>query len=584
MNSIKKNFILPLFFLIHFPFLANSQQNNYLDSLNRELALCENTEDSVRILCQLVWYPFNNEAETLFQYGIKAFKLSQRIQDKHLIANAYDAAALGYKVTGDIKKAKELYTRSLEIGKKYNIPERIAWPYFNLASIALFEERDNEKACDYALQARKIFISQGKIGHAIRNDRVLILSNYQRPNCFIDTLLQDIKRLEDIPYGRQELLYCYLNAMVIFEDIESESQSLFYALKALDIAEEINAQNEIIKSCNKIGRYLRDYQHNYEVALAYYQKTLSIYKTKNDKIGIAETLAEIGQVYAHLNNDSLALALFNESLDIATNINHRHLKANAYMDLGNFNYYRKNYTDAQKFYLKCYKTGCDWCPKIIFHKALINVGNVYLNSNEFSKAKEYYMKSLALADSANAPYERALSYSNIAKLYYAQNNHTKAKEYYKKALNIAKMTSSLTIQKEITSNLSKLYFDSKNFEQAYLYLSSSNKLADSISKISVADNLARLETKFDFQKLQMQKKIDQVKATEEINKQVQLRNMFIVGFLFMTILGIVIYFSYLRKKRNNKTLETQRKQIEEMSKKVHEADQLKLRFFTNISI
>ena len=75
----------------------------------------------------------------------------------------------------------------------------------------------------------------------------------------------------------------------------------------------------------------------------------------------------------------------------------------------------------------------------------------------------------------------------------------------------------------------------------------------------------------------------QVKAKEEINKQVQIRNLFIVGFLFMTILGIVIYLGYLRKKRNNKTLEKQRKQIEVMSKKVHEADQMKLRFFTNIS-
>ena len=77
--------------------------------------------------------------------------------------------------------------------------------------------------------------------------------------------------------------------------------------------------------------------------------------------------------------------------------------------------------------------------------------------------------------------------------------------------------------------------------------------------------------------------MDNLQADKEIARQKLLRNFFFMGIIMLSILGFLIYLSYRRKKKDNRILNEQKEAIRKMSVKVHEADQAKLQFFTNIS-
>lgn len=554
----------------------------YVDSLKQELAKCDNAEDSVYFLCRIVWSTDSKLVHEKLHYAKLTLKTLERISDKLKISEAYDAAASGFWGINDIKKAKELFRKSLIIGEKNNFPIRIGYGAYYLAQIAL-SENNFDSSFFYINISRHAFKKAGRNDMVLQNGWLLLKSNPDNRKNHIDTLINDMIKVVEVTNNPTELLFHYLNLSRLYGMLENKAQSMHYVQLAMDIADDIENLKGLTKAYYTIAAYFRDDQKNYETALSYYNKIYEIQESHNNKLGIADVYNEIGTVYKLMGNDSLALHYFKESLEIAKNEKHRHYIADAYKNIGEINYIQKKYDEALGYYLKCYETGCDYCPKITFHTALINIGNVYLNSKDYHNSLMYFKKALVLADSSNADYERAISYSSIAKYYEIQNKLNESVSYYKKSLDYARSANSLLLQSEITNHLSRLYFSTDEFEKAYSYSELSKKLTDSLETISKVDNLAKLETRFEFQNLQMQKELDKVKSEKEIARQKLIRNFFIIGLMLAGLLGFIIYLGYRRKKKDNKLLNEQKVAIEKMSNQVHEADQAKLQFFTNVS-
>ena len=557
-----------------------------IDSLNRSLSSIKSIDDSASIYNWFIWFNKTSDAETIFQCGKKVLELTERITNKEKLSESYDAIALTYLRMGDPGKAREYYNKALEVAINYNLSFRAAWEYYNLSDLSLREGK-TEEAIELGFKSRKAFKENNRIENLLNRDYFLLeIYNYKN-NSLIDSTIQDLKIAINKISDPDKLLNYYFNIIYLYDQQENKSKSISYAMKALEKAEEVNNRKAILAAYYQIGNYLRDYQKNYEVALLYYGKILEIYKQTDDKINIAGVLNDIGTVEKQLGEDSLALNYFNESLGIAEKINHRHSKANAYRNIAEIYYLRQDYKNALTYFLESYNTGCDKCPSITFHGVLIKIGNVYLNAKDYGNAQKYFNKGLHLADSAKANYEIAVSHLALADLYRALNNSNASTRHYHSALNYATEANSLFLQKEISAKLSSIYQEQKNFGKAFEYLKLSNNIADSLKKISDVENLARLETKFEFQNFRNQKEQElresKIKSELEINKQSQLKDLFIAAFIFVTVLGIVIYTNYRRKQNHSKILEEKNKQLEEMSEKIHEADQKKISFFTNIS-
>ena len=117
-------------------------------------------------------------------------------------------------------------------------------------------------------------------------------------------------------------------------------------------------------------------------------------------------------------------------------------------------------------------------------------------------------------------------------------------------------------------------------------------------------NLAGLELRFEFERIKKENEARSFKAEEDIKRQKIFLYSLIIISLLLSGLGSVIFISYKRKKKDNNLLKIQKEQIEQknidienkikeithqkneiekISKQLHEADELKLKFFTNIS-
>ncbi len=578
-------FILFLFLYFNPPVHA---QNSELDSLKKELKRCKNVQDSLRIICQITWNTSGTQPEQTKKYGDLALIKSKRVFDPELLAEAYDAAALGFRVDGDNKMAKTYYQKSLDIGYRHNLPERIAWGSYNLGQIIL-SDGDYDLSKTLANESRKYFKIIGNYDLLLATNQMKLkidgISGFSEAT--VDTFINDIQnsvgRLQDSTY----LIWAYLNLANLYLQRENRSQSLHYIQVAMELAEKSNNIKGIANTYVAIGNYFRDELANYDVALAYYNKVLKICTENDLALKAADMHIQIGNVYKLMSENNEALKHYRTSLDIGNRLNHRHTRANSYRCIGEICYQNQQYDDALSYYLKSYEIGCDECPQIKFHSVLIDVGNLYMHIKNYPEALNYYQKSLDLADSSGSIINKAISMQHLARYRKETGKNSQAIRDYIHALDLAYATNTLFLQRDISSELAGVYSETGNYKKAFELMKTSNILKDSLEIISRADNLARLETKFEFQNLQMQKELElkenKLRAEEEINKQVRLKIYFIVGFILMTLLGLIIYSGYRRKQRDNRMLEAQKKQIEKMSEEVHKADQAKLQFFTNIS-
>jgi signal transduction histidine kinase/DNA-binding response OmpR family regulator len=553
-------------------------QLSIVDSLKIELSRCTNASDSVRTLSELTWNISESNSSESIHYGKLALKAANNISDSVLIADAYDAAALAFRLGDNITQAKEYYKISLDIGARNNMVQRIAWANYNLAKLFI-EEGNYPKAMPYIKNSFDYFMRMDNQKMALKNYWQLIGIN---PEVYSDTLIRVL-----FDYVRQKpdetnKIFLYLELSNLHNLQKDRKKAMHYVQLAMELAEKHKNTKAIIKAYYQIADYFNYVQHNYVMALTYYEKIQELYQ-KQYAANQGDVYIELGDMYRMTGKDSAALQYFNKALDSGKKNKHRHTMASAYLKLGDLSYSNLQYSEALNYYLKCWETNCDVCPKIKFHDALINIGNVYLFSGDIRNAEKYYMKSLQIADSASDGRAQSYSWQAFAALYEKQGNLQQAIYYSHKALNKAREAQNLEGQYFNADKLSALYARLNNHQKAFQYLYQSDLLKDSISKTNEIDNLAQLETYFDFQNLQVQRELDKTKSDEEIQRQKIIRNFSIIGFILIGIVGFLIFIGYRRKKRANKLLNEQKLANEKMSQKVHEADQAKLEFYTNVS-
>jgi signal transduction histidine kinase/DNA-binding response OmpR family regulator len=562
--------------------ITRAQENPLIDSLEHALSKASTTEDSIKILCNLTWNISSVDPKKAFMYGTKALSLIQGDEESRTLSEAYDAAALGYWVTKDIASAIKLYKISLKIGEDNKLPDRIAWGHYNLAQIAISENLP-DLALEHAKKSQAAFLEAHmtdwminsywlmlKVLHGDRREPV-----YREMITAIDSVIQSTE-------DPNTLTFRYLNLANIYNQLENRSKSLEYVLKALEVAEKTNNQKGILSAYSSIGDYLRDIQHNHTVALQYYEKILELYRKYNSTWGISDVLSEIGIAHKEMQHDSLAMKYFSESLEVAEKFEYVYLVSNAYKQMGEIHYRKNEYEKALELFLKSYNTKCENCQPIN-HEILIQLGNVYSKMGDYRTAYNYYRKSFHLADSLDDSKYKAISLVSLGDWHTAKHEMAAATKSYAEALKNASRTNNLSLQISISDKLSELYTNQRDYRNAFNYQQFSKILEDSIQLVNESENLARVETLFEFENLRMQKEVENARAEAEIGKQVLTRNLFVAGFIVMSLLGVYLFLSFRRKKKDNILLANQKEKIEEMSAKIHKADKMKLQFFTNIS-
>lgn len=195
-----------------------------------------------------------------------------------------------------------------------------------------------------------------------------------------------------------------------------------------------------------------------------------------------------------------------------------------------------------------------------------------------TEALEYYRSTFGCDYGGECYDNLALAQFKIG-YFYRDIDKDSSKRYYDEAFLNSQKGMNLATAKIIADTLCSFAVQENDYKSAYKYQSFAKKANDSIQKFRQEAALSEWETKFEFERINKENRAKQ----EELVQQKTQRNGALGISILLIIFVLIVFINYRRKQKDNKLLLAQKNEIESISKRLHEADQAKLKIFTNIS-
>ncbi len=499
-----------------------------------------------------IYYWLQADYPKALEYYQKSLNIYEELGDKIGISKCYDNIGIIYRSQGGYSKALEYFQKSLKINKELGDKKEISFSINNIGTIYWYQG-NYTKALEYFQKSLKI---REEIG-----DKIGVASNY----------------------NNIALIYWYQS---------DYPKALEYFKKSLKMTEEGGNKSGTARCLNNIGGVYNK-QGDYPKALEYYQKSLKIDEELEDKSGMSGCLNNIGGIYYSQGENSKALEYYKKSLKISEALGDESGTASCLNNIGSIYDNQGDYSEALKYFQKSLiirkeigdKSGVSLCYN--------SLGAIYNNQGDYPKALEYFQKSLKISAETGDKSMETRNYLGLGSLYFNQNRVREAYGYAKKAYIIATEIGSGDLIKESSEMLAQSSEQLGLYKEAYKYHVIFKTMNDSLYNEKNTKKMAGIEYKYKYEKekevieLEQQKK-DVVQA-EEAKRQKNLRNSFIVGFILTLLLAIVVFRSFLQKRKANVILVEQKEEIEAQAEelsttneKLKELDEFKTRMTSMI--
>lgn len=435
-----------------------------------------------------------------------------------------------------------------------------------LADLSGMEDalRYEQQALDLSLSIRYIpgtITSYTNLGAVHRNH-----SNYLKAIELYKTAIASAS-----PGNEAYLASTYLELGIAYlrmVNLDSAKQSLLQGLKINEAQKDRLLDASIY---NMLGNVSKD-QNDYEQAVAYYLKATLLFKDLDNKSGLTQSVSNLGNMEYLLGNYDKALSYARESLVLAEEINQ--LSSIAYSNRLIGRIYRKQQKldDAIASYTKAVEIYKSLDARRDVSETYYNTGNIYFEKGDLRKAIGFYRNALSIQRLIPDTLNMAYSYSAIGQAYFELRQYNNALLFLDSATTMAIRKKLPYIMLDVLEFQSHIYAERRQYEQAFqhhiLYADLKDSLAAHENRVAAQE----LENKY-----QQAKKEEEIKtlnaerelAALQIQKKNTQRNYLLGLSLLSIVLVIVLYNRYKIKGRT--------------AEKLKELDQVKSRFFTNLS-
>jgi len=210
-----------------------------------------------------------------------------------------------------------------------------------------------------------------------------------------------------------------------------------------------------------------------------------------------------------------------------------------------------------------------------FSDAYRYLGNIYRNMKNYDSAMVNYQRSYNLFSEYKIMDRKWLLQYFIAETYAA------LKDYKRSAKELDNLLDTVNGTKDLLSLLwgnglgGKVYDKNKEYQKAISCFKKYIIYKDSSEKTGQQGAVTELDAKLKFEQEESAMKLRQAEkdavAAREKEKQVMIRNFFMVGFIVMAGFVLLIYKNYKQKKAANKLLEKQKNEIEHQKKEIQDS-------------
>ncbi len=323
--------------------------------------------------------------------------------------------------------------------------------------------------------------------------------------------------IEDSLSLRKEKIFTYLAMAYVFEEVGNNYKSLEFLKLAQRLSEQENNLNIQALILNETGR-VKAAQGNTDAAFEDYELALEYAQQLNQAGHEADALIHTGQLLTRKKKNNEALTNYKKALAI-------------------------------------YRTEKD---KMNEAMALIEVGEMYRLMKNYDRSLANHVAALEIYQALKDESGLAKSYNNIGVLYFDQKNFKRAISNLELGLQAGR---SIQAQDQIQKTfdfLSQSYKQLKDYKKALEFRESFLAIQDLIQNDKNERQLLEAQNRYtmDKQDTQINKlEGDREQREKVIEAQNKLRNILILLIAFGLIIGVLVLYLYLLKRRSNRKLE-----------------------------
>lgn len=459
-----------------------AQQAAALDSMKSSLAKASTPAEKVKWLDNISRTLMNVDLKEAEVYGNKLIVLAEESRDRQLMIDAYRSNAVRYSYFAGQKdyaqRSIDYYNKALDIARREKIEKETGGLQLSLA-IAYLKISDKDKALNYANQAFSLISTlpgdslkaeahntYGRV-YLARNDKTLSLRNY-----LIGLRIAEDIKAETKEEKKSKIILtwnCYQNLSAFYSAIEDYDRAIDYASMAYQLLEQLNDKN------------------------TFYQRVVDI--------------NNIGNLFAAKKSYDIAIVYFERSVRIADSLQFPTLKIPGYISLLNqylninqpqkaLEYMSSEQGQALKAYLS--KFGLSAVIDQVY-------GVIYSDMGLYDSAKIYLLKAMPYFEKSTSANNSISFYRQLAKFYKKAGENSKATEYYLKVKEMGEKLGLLEYIQSSAAQLDTLYAKNLNYQLSGQY------------------NRVYYQYKDSIEKLNKEKELTQVEATDELQRQERFR-------------------------------------------------------------
>lgn len=336
-------------------------------------------------------------------------------------------------------------------------------------------------------------------------------------------------------------------------------ESLYHFQKAIQTFAKAGNKTGEAKAYNNIAIIYRKLE-NYPNALKYYKNSLEIHESRKDSVNLGSSYNNIAIVYKLLNDTISFLEYTNKAISMNEKINNIRTLSISYHTLANY----------------------------------------YNDIRDFTNAINFYLKSLHLKKQLKHNKGLAITYNALATVYLEINQPDISDKYLDSALILTNKFDYIELKKANYQLRFRIDTSKGNFKNAFFNHMIFSNIRDSLYRYDVENRINELEAKYQSDKKEQE--IELLNKEKEVNSnkllvQKTINYSIIFILLFLAVGTYLLFRRFKEKQRINTLLSEKNKEIQEKQKeieyqnktlakqanKLSELDEIKTRFFTNIS-
>lgn len=241
-----------------------------------------------------------------------------------------------------------------------------------------------------------------------------------------------------------------------YYEINFDSTKVYYH-KVLEKAPLVPYFDIQLSTLRSLGYTSFRIENNYDLGLKYFIEALELTRVKNDTIGYAYMLSDLGWAYWKMGQPIQALEKHLQVKDIAEKHQHKRLTYSAYLNLGIIQNEEGENEKAIQFYQKALNIAIQ--AKYLKQIGMVNnnIGKAFQDDKVYDKALSHFEKADSIFSELKNNHWLSLSQYNKGNNYLFRNKPKTALVFYQKALEYNAIGNDKEREAMILTSLSKAY-------------------------------------------------------------------------------------------------------------------------------